>query len=37
MPSEIGRIYFGRRIIRLRCIMRLFKIHTETHKKVVDE
>ena len=32
-----GRIYFGRRIIRLRHIMRLLKINTQTHKKVVDE
>ena len=34
---SIGRIYFGRRIIRLRRIMRLFKINMGTHKKVVDE
>ena len=33
----IGRIYFGRRIIRLRRIMRLFKINTKTHKNVADE
>ena len=34
---DCGRIYFGIRIIRLRRIMRLFKINTETLKKVVDE
>ena len=34
---SIGRIYFGRRIIRPRRILRLFKINAETHKTASDE
>ena len=33
--ADIGLIYLVRGIIRLRRIMRLFKIITETHKKLV--